>query len=100
MPRIREFYSNKKLFSSICAYFFCNKKIGGNFGFLIKGEPEDGRTTRKHIYRQGQCIIGRKESLPTGRAMKKLIVSMIFAKSPQAKGRVEGPNRTLQDRLV
>jgi hypothetical protein len=32
--------------------------------------------------------------------MKELNVEMIFAKSPQAKGRVERFNRTLQDRLI
>lgn len=35
-----------------------------------------------------------------GRAMKELNVELIYAKSPQAKGRVERSNRTLQDRLV
>jgi len=34
------------------------------------------------------------------RAMKELGVEVIFAKSPQAKGRVERSNRTLQDRLI
>lgn len=34
------------------------------------------------------------------RAMKELNVQMIYAKSPQAKGRVENRNNTLQDRLV
>jgi len=32
--------------------------------------------------------------------MKELGVELIFAKSPQAKGRVERVNRTLQDRLI
>jgi transposase len=35
-----------------------------------------------------------------GRAMKELGIETIFANSPQAKGRVERVNRTLQDRLV
>lgn len=35
-----------------------------------------------------------------GRAMRQLGVEMIFANSPQAKGRVERANGTLQDRLV
>jgi len=35
-----------------------------------------------------------------GRANKELNVELIYAKSPQAKGRVERFNRTLQDRLV
>jgi transposase len=35
-----------------------------------------------------------------GRAMKELDLRLILAHSPQAKGRVERANRTLQDRLV
>ena len=35
-----------------------------------------------------------------GRAMKELDIKMVFANSPQAKGRIERANRTLQDRLV
>jgi hypothetical protein len=35
-----------------------------------------------------------------GRAIKELDIQMIFANSPQAKGRIERSNRTLQDRLV
>ena len=35
-----------------------------------------------------------------GRAMKELDIQTIYANSPQAKGRVERVNRTLQDRLV
>jgi hypothetical protein len=35
-----------------------------------------------------------------GRAMRELKIEMIFANSPQAKGRVERSNQTLQDRLV
>lgn len=35
-----------------------------------------------------------------GRAMKEMGVEIIYAKSPQAKGRVERSNRTLQDRLI
>jgi len=35
-----------------------------------------------------------------GRAMKDLSIELIFANSPQAKGRIERSNKTLQDRLV
>ena len=35
-----------------------------------------------------------------GRAMKELGINLIFANSPQAKGRVERANLTLQDRLI
>jgi len=43
---------------------------------------------------------GREPLSQFGRAMKQLDVTMIFANSPQAKGRVERANGTLQDRLV
>ncbi len=35
-----------------------------------------------------------------GRAMKQLDIKLIYANTPQAKGRVERSNRVLQDRLV
>lgn len=35
-----------------------------------------------------------------GRAMKELDINLIYANSPQAKGRIERSNRTLQDRLT
>lgn len=35
-----------------------------------------------------------------GRAMRELSIELIFANTPQAKGRVERVNQTLQDRLV
>lgn len=35
-----------------------------------------------------------------GRAMQELTIALIFADTPQAKGRVERVNQTLQDRLV
>jgi transposase InsO family protein len=35
-----------------------------------------------------------------GRAIKEFGIEAIFAKTPQAKGRVERANQTLQDRLV
>lgn len=42
----------------------------------------------------------RKPVTQFGRAMKELDVRLILANSPQAKGRVERANGTLQDRLV
>lgn len=35
-----------------------------------------------------------------GRALKELDIELIYANSPQAKGRVERANKTLQDRLI
>ena len=45
-----------------------------------------------------QC--GREVLTQFGRAMKELGVKMIFADSPQAKGRVERTHGTMQDRLI
>ncbi len=42
----------------------------------------------------------REKETEFSRAMKKMNVKIIYAQSPQAKGRVERGNRTLQDRLV
>lgn len=42
----------------------------------------------------------REKLTDFGRAMRELGIEVIYAKSPQAKGRVENRNRTLQDRLV
>jgi hypothetical protein len=58
------------------------------------GVPRSLYTDRGSVYyAEGQLT-------DFGRAMKELNVQIIFAKSPQAKGRVERFNRTLQDRLV
>jgi len=53
------------------------------------------------IYVDRHSVYYEKEK-PTdfSRAMKKLGVKIIYAKSPQAKGRVERSNKTFQDRLV
>lgn len=58
------------------------------------GVPRSIYTDRASVY----YAEGKLTDL--GRAMKELNIEMIFAKSPQAKGRVERFNRTLQDRLI
>jgi len=45
-------------------------------------------------------IAGKESKTQFGRAMEQLGVKLIAAQSPQAKGRVERMNGTLQDRLV
>jgi len=45
-------------------------------------------------------LAGKEPQTQFGRAMKQLGVELILANSPQAKGRVERMNGTLQDRLV
>ena len=47
-----------------------------------------------------QQLAGQEPQTQFGRAMKALGVELILARSPQAKGRVERMNGTLQDRLV
>jgi len=55
----------------------------------------------RSIYTDRGSVYYAKEKLTDfGRAMKQLNVELIFAKSAQAKGRVERFNRTLQDRLI
>jgi hypothetical protein len=58
------------------------------------GIPRSIYTDRFSVYK------GEGSLTDFGRAMKELGTDLIFAKSPQAKGRVERFNRTLQDRLV
>jgi hypothetical protein len=75
-------------------------KTERNFRILIKGEPEAGKNFQEAYIPTAAVYIAQKESLPTGCAMKELIVSMIFAKSPKAKGRVKESYRVLRDRPV
>jgi hypothetical protein len=60
------------------------------------GIPQSTYMDRHKVYK------AEKEGHHTdlSRAMECLGVKMIYAKSPQAKGRVERVNRTLQDRLI
>jgi hypothetical protein len=55
----------------------------------------------KEVYTDRASVYYAEDKLTDfGRAMKELGVEIIYAKSPQAKGRVERSNRTLQDRLI
>jgi hypothetical protein len=55
----------------------------------------------KALYTDHDQVYYAEHSLTdVGRAMRELGVEMIFANSPQAKGRVERGNRTHQDRLI
>lgn len=70
------------------------------------GLPASLYVDRDSIYRcEGQPSIaqqlaGQQPQTQFGRAMEQLGVELILAHSPQAKGRVERMNGTLQDRLV
>lgn len=58
------------------------------------GIPRSIYTDRANVYKAEGVLTD------FGRAMKELRTEVIYAKSPQAKGRVERFNRTLQDRLI
>jgi hypothetical protein len=70
------------------------------------GLPGSLYVDRAGIYRSDkeptieQELAGERPVTQFGRAMKHLEVELILANSPQAKGRVERVNGTLQDRLV
>ena len=70
------------------------------------GLPQSLYVDRDSIYRcEGMGTIeeqlaGKTPQTQFGRAMEQLSVELILANSPQAKGRVERMNGTLQDRLV
>jgi transposase len=59
-----------------------------------KGIPGSIYVDRHSVYYE------KEKQTDFSRAMKKLGVKIIYAKSPQAKGRVERSNKTFQDRLV
>ena len=78
------------------------------FGAYVRkhGVPHSLYVDRDSIYRSDRQatveeeLRGQGAMTQFGRAMKQLEVELILANSPQAKGRVERMNGTLQDRLV
>ena len=73
---------------------------------LREGLPRALYVDRAGIYRSdreptsAEILAGKEPQTQFGRAMETLEVRLILAHSPQAKGRVERMNATLQDRLV
>jgi transposase len=65
------------------------------------GKPVAFYSDKHGVFRVNQPNAGAGENLTQfGRAMQELEVQIICANTPQAKGRVERANQTLQDRLV
>lgn len=65
------------------------------------GKPVAFYSDKHGIFRVNQASAGAGEALTQfGRAMQDLEIQILCANSPQAKGRVERANQTLQDRLV
>jgi len=75
-------------------------------GYLeARGKPLTWYSDKHGVFRkaskQGEnCAEDSQGLTQFGRAMEELHIKMIFANSPQAKGRVERANNTLQDRLT
>jgi predicted transcriptional regulator len=86
--------------------FTSSETIWGYFDFLMLYLKKHGRplafyTDMHAVFRVNRAGALNSEGVTEfGRAMKELDIKMIFARTPQAKGRVEKMNRTLQDRLV
>jgi len=66
------------------------------------GKPVAFYSDKHGIFRVNQPqTLGKREGLTQfGRAMQELDIQILCANSPQAKGRIERANQTLQDRLV
>ena len=77
--------------------FFAYAKLCKSY-FRTKGIPKKFYSDRFGVFKVNS---GEKESITQfQRALNGVEVEMIFASSPQAKGRVERANLTFQDRLV
>ena len=93
------------------ARFFAEETTHASYDVLAgwarkHGLPASLYVDRDSIYRcEGVASIaeqlaGKQPQTQFGRAMEQLGIKLILANSPQAKGRVERMNGTLQDRLV
>ena len=68
--------------------------------FTRCGKPGAFYSDKHSIFRVNQPTRGKTDALTQfGRAMQELHIQIICANTPQAKGRVERANQTLQDRL-
>jgi len=69
--------------------------------FRQYGKPVAFYSDKHGIFRVNTPSVGQGDALTQfGRAMQELDIQIICANTPQAKGRVERVNQTLQDRLV
>lgn len=90
----------------MAAHFVKNESAEGYFELMESYLKQHGRPIALYSDRHGIFRVNTKEAQSgTGetqfsRAMKELGIEIICANSPQAKGRVERMNSTLQDRLI
>lgn len=86
---------------STAAYFMATKEY-----FLLYGKPLAFYLDKHGVFRvnttkAATAAVEDSNGLTQfGRAMQELTIELIYAGTPQAKGRVERVNQTLQDRLV
>jgi hypothetical protein len=79
--------------------FFSYAQAAENY-FKRHGKPIAFYSDKHGIFRVNQASVGTSQSITQfGRAMRELDIQIICANTPQAKGRVERANQTLQDRL-
>ena len=67
---------------------------------LRHGKPLALYVDRNSIFAANNNKVNPGKLTQFGQAMKELSIELILANSPQAKGRVERANKTLQDRLI
>lgn len=81
---------------SVWSYFSLTKSY-----IKEHGRPKAFYVDKHSVFRINvEGALSGKGVTQFGRAMKELGIELIFAHSPQAKGRIERSNKTLQDRLV
>lgn len=90
----------------MAALFAPSETVWGYFNLMQMYLKAHGRPIALYNDKHGVFRVNRSSALKGegltqfGRAMQELGIKMIFANTPQAKGRIERSNRTLQDRLV
>ncbi len=88
--------------SKVTALHFCpSESLNGYFNGLRKHVTKYGKP--RGLYSDRHAIFGGGDHIYQAqfiRVLKELDIESLLASSPQAKGRVERVNRTLQDRLV
>jgi hypothetical protein len=79
--------------------FFSYSQAAENY-FKRHGKPVAFYSDKHGVFRVNMPSAGKSDALTQfGRAMQDLDIQIICANTPQAKGRVERANQTLQDRL-
>lgn len=88
------------------AFFSPTEDLWGYFDLMQIYLKTHGKPVALYSDKHSVFRVNRPEALTGdgftqfGRAMRELGTKMLFANSPQAKGRIERTNRVLQDRLV